>query len=218
MARDYELGIIINPDAGDEQARAIVERVTHTVGTQGGQVVRVDAWGRRHLAYSIERHRDGLIFWFDLIMPPTAVTEVERSLRVNESVLRYLITLRDPRVVGQKRQREAEMDQQAAVRAAEQAARAEQAALAAQAQAAQGATEPAGAPAATAEADGAATEASATAAIDVTEAPTEAQATEMSTEAQATTPAAPDATETDAAPDSTADEALPIPGDVKADA
>ena len=133
MARDYELGLVINPDAGDEQARSIVERVTQTVGAQGGQVVRVDAWGRRHLAYSIDRHRDGLYFWFDLIMPPTAVPEIERTLRVNESVLRHLITLRDPRVVTQKRQREAELDQQAAARAAEQAARAEQAAQAAQA-------------------------------------------------------------------------------------
>ena len=50
MARDYELGIIVNPEVGDEQARAIVERVTQFVGSGGGQVVRVNAWGRRHFA------------------------------------------------------------------------------------------------------------------------------------------------------------------------
>jgi small subunit ribosomal protein S6 len=125
MARDYDLGLIINPDVGDDQARTIVERVTNFVGTHGGQVVRVNAWGRRHLAYPIERHRDGLYFWFDLIFPPEAVTELERTLRLNEDIIRHLVLLRDPRTVGQARQREAELDAQAVAHAAAQAARAE---------------------------------------------------------------------------------------------
>jgi small subunit ribosomal protein S6 len=133
MARDYELGIIINPDAGDERARAIVERVTQVVNSQDGQVVRVDAWGRRHLAYPIERHRDGLYFWLDLILPPQSVAEVERTLRVNEDVMRHLITLRDPRVVTQKRQREAELAAQAEAHAAQASAAAAAAAQAAEA-------------------------------------------------------------------------------------
>lgn len=133
MARDYELGLIINPDAGDERARAIVERVTQVVNSQDGQVVRVDAWGRRHLAYPIERHRDGLYFWLDLSLLPQSVAEVERTLRVNEDVMRHLITLRDPRVVTQKRQREAELAAQAEAHAAAQAS----AAAAAAAQAAE---------------------------------------------------------------------------------
>jgi small subunit ribosomal protein S6 len=134
MARDYDLGIIVNPDAGDEQARAIVERVTQFVGANGGQVVRVNAVGRRHLAYPIEHHRDGLYFWFDLILPPEGVTELDRTLRINEDVIRHLLRLRDPRTVAQARQREAEQDAQAAAHAAAQAARAEaQAAAAAEA-------------------------------------------------------------------------------------
>ena len=125
MARDYDLGLIINPDVADDQARAIVERVTQFVGTHGGQVVRVNVWGRRHLAYPIQRHRDGLYFWFDLILPPEAVAELERTLRLNEDIIRHLVRLRDPRTVGQARQREAELDAQAAAHAAAQAARAE---------------------------------------------------------------------------------------------
>lgn len=136
MARDYELGIIINPDAGDERARAIVERVTQVVSSQGGQVIRVDAWGRKHLAYPIERHRDGLYFWFDLNLPPTAVAEVERTLRVNEDVMRQLITLRDPRVVTTKRQHEADLAAAAQAHAEAQAAAQAAAAEAAAAQAA----------------------------------------------------------------------------------
>jgi small subunit ribosomal protein S6 len=113
MSRDYELGLIIDPEVGDERTRAIVERVTQTIGANSGQVVRVNAWGRRRLAYPIDRHRDGLYFYFDLILEPTSVTEVERSLRVNEDVLRHLLKVRDSRVVAQQRQRDAEAEAQA---------------------------------------------------------------------------------------------------------
>jgi small subunit ribosomal protein S6 len=139
MARDYELGLVIKPDVGDDQARAIVDRVTQTVASNSGQVVRVNAWGRRRLAYPIEHHRDGLYFFFDLIMPPESVGELERTLHVNESVMRHLVKLRDPRIAAQQRQREAEAEAQAAVQAA-------QAAAAAEAAAAQAAEHPAAEP------------------------------------------------------------------------
>ena len=142
--RDYDLGIVISPDVGDEQARAIVDRIAQTVTNNDGQVVRVNAVGRRRLAYSIDHHRDGLYFFFDLIMPPTLVSEIERILRVNEDVMRHLLLVRDPRGVAQQRQRDAEADAQAAQRAADQAARAaEQAAAAAAAAEMPAASEPA---------------------------------------------------------------------------
>jgi len=118
MPRDYELGIIVNPDVGDEQARAIVERITQVVAAQEGQVVRVNAVGRRRLAYPIDHHRDGLYFYFDLIVEPQSITEIERPLRVNEDIIRHLLLVRDPRVVAQQREREAQAQAQAAERAA----------------------------------------------------------------------------------------------------
>ena len=136
--RDYELGIIINPDVGEEQARAIVERISQSIVNNGGQVVRVNAWGRRRMMYPIQHHRDGLYFFFDLIMPTAAVVEIERGLRVNEDVIRHLMKVRDPKVVAQQRQRALEED-----RAAEEArARAAAAAAAQPAAAAPTAEEP----------------------------------------------------------------------------
>ena len=119
MQRDYELGLILDPEVGDERARAIVERVTQTIGSNNGQVVRVNAWGRRRLAYPIDRHRDGLYFYFDMMLEPTSVAEVERSLRVNEEILRHLMKARDPKVVAQQRQRDAEAEAQAEFEAAQ---------------------------------------------------------------------------------------------------
>ena len=59
VERDYDLGIVINPDVGDDLARATVERISQTIATNGGRLVRVNAVGRRRLAYPIEHHRDG---------------------------------------------------------------------------------------------------------------------------------------------------------------
>jgi small subunit ribosomal protein S6 len=137
MARDYELGIVLNPEVGDDQARAIVERVTQMIAANEGQVVRVNAWGRRRLAYPIEHHRDGLYFFFDLILPPQSIADIERTLGLNEEIIRHLIKVRDPRVAAEQRQREAEAE----VRAAEARAQAEALAQA-QAQAAEAAPAP----------------------------------------------------------------------------
>ena len=135
MSRDYELGIVINPEVGDEQARAIVERVTQTIVNNQGEVVRVNAWGRRRLAYPIERHRDGLYFFFDLMLDPQSIVEIERTLRVNEEVVRHLLKLRDPKVIAQQRvaeaQRDIEREAEAIALAAQAEARAAQAAQAA---------------------------------------------------------------------------------------
>lgn len=140
--RDYELGLIINPDVGEEQARAIVERVSQSIISNGGQVVRVNAWGRRRMMYPIQHHRDGLYFFFDLIMPTVAVVEIERGLRVNEDVMRHLLKVRDPKVVAQQRQRALEDD-----RAAEEARARAAAAAAAAAEAQPAAEAPVEAPA-----------------------------------------------------------------------
>ena len=137
--RDYELGLVINPDVGEDQARAIVERVSQSIIGNDGKIVRVNAWGRRRLTYPIQHHRDGLYYFFDLIMPPTAVVEIERALRVNEDVIRHLMKARDPKAVALQRQRDIEND-----RATEEA-RARAAAVA-EAQAAAAAQIPAEAP------------------------------------------------------------------------
>ena len=123
--RDYELGIVLAPETPDEQARAIVERITNAVTAQGGVVVRINAWGRRRLAYPIEHHRDGLYYFFDLQLPPTSVVEIERLIGVNEDIIRHLLKARDPRVIGDERKRAEEAEirarQEAEARAAAEA-------------------------------------------------------------------------------------------------
>ena len=104
MRRDYELGLILNPEVSEEETRAILGRLEQIVTTYGGQTVRVQQWGRRRLAYLIERHRDGYYIFIDMILTPETVSELERTLKVSEIVLRHMFRRRDPKAVQQERE------------------------------------------------------------------------------------------------------------------
>ena len=104
MTRDYELGFILNPEVSEEQTRGILNRVEQIVASNDGQIVRVQQWGRRRLAYPIEHHRDGFYVFLDMILTPETVSELERTLKVSEIVLRYMTRRRDPKAVQQERE------------------------------------------------------------------------------------------------------------------
>jgi small subunit ribosomal protein S6 len=120
VSRDYELGLIINPEVSEEETRAVLDRVEQIVANYGGQIVRVNQWGRRRLAYPIERHRDGFYVFIDMILTPETVSELERTLKVSETVLRHMTKKRDPKAV-QKEREEREARAAAAAAAQEQA-------------------------------------------------------------------------------------------------
>ena len=104
MRRDYELGFIINPEVSEEQTRAIVERIEQIVRNSDGQVVRVNQWGRRRLAYPIHHYRDGNYVFIDMVLAPETVLELDRTLKVSEEVLRHLIKRRDSKAVQKERE------------------------------------------------------------------------------------------------------------------
>jgi len=119
VSRDYELGFILQPEVNEEQTRSLVERIEQIVTTYGGQVVRVNQWGRRRLAYPIEHNRDGFYMFIDMILTPETVSELDRTLKVSEEVLRHLIKRRDPKSVQKEREARATAAQAQATAAAE---------------------------------------------------------------------------------------------------
>ena len=104
MSRDYELGFILNPEVNEEQTRTIMERIEQIVSNYGGQIMRVNQWGRRRLAYPIEHHRDGFYVFIDMVLTPETVTELDRTLKVTEEVIRHIIKRRDPKSVQKERE------------------------------------------------------------------------------------------------------------------
>jgi small subunit ribosomal protein S6 len=84
--------LVLKPDAPDERAAAVIDRTTRYVVASGGQIVKVAPWGRRRLAYPIERYREGSYHIVVFESPAEAIAELERSLQITEDVLRYLVT------------------------------------------------------------------------------------------------------------------------------
>lgn len=89
--RRYELMLVLRPDAPDERSSAIIDRTTREITADGGQIIKVAPWGRRRLAYQIDRYREGSYHIVVFEAPPTVVAEVERSLLITEEVLRHLV-------------------------------------------------------------------------------------------------------------------------------
>jgi small subunit ribosomal protein S6 len=90
--RRYELMLVLRPDAPDERAAAVIDRTTRHVVASGGQIIKVAPWGRRRLAYPIDRYRDCSYHIVVFEAPAEAIVELERSLQITEDVLRHLVT------------------------------------------------------------------------------------------------------------------------------
>jgi small subunit ribosomal protein S6 len=96
--RRYELMLVIRPDVPDDRSQAVIDRTTRQITASGGQIIKVAPWGRRRLAYPIDRYREGSYHIVLFAAPPDALTELEHSLLITEEVLRHLVT-RDERPV-----------------------------------------------------------------------------------------------------------------------
>ena len=90
--RRYELMLVLRPDVADDKSQAIVDRTTRGIVAAGGQIIKVAPWGRRRLAYPIDRHREGSYHIILFEAPSDAIVELEHTLLITEEVLRHLIT------------------------------------------------------------------------------------------------------------------------------
>ena len=89
--RTYEMAVVLRTDLSDEDRTSQLETIQGWVQANGGNVAKVDLWGRRRLAYEINNQRDGYYTLMTVGLPPQAPREIERNLGLNENVLRYLI-------------------------------------------------------------------------------------------------------------------------------
>lgn len=86
----YECVVIARSDVTTQQVDALGEQVTALMTELGGAVKKTEYWGLRSLAFRIKKNRKGHYLLLNLEAPPAAITEMERQLRLNEDVLRFL--------------------------------------------------------------------------------------------------------------------------------
>jgi small subunit ribosomal protein S6 len=95
--RRYEVMVILDPDLEERTVAPSLETFLNVVRRAGGTVDKVDVWGRRKLAYEIDKRSEGIYAVLDVACPPAAVQELDRQLNLNESVLRTKVLRPDIR-------------------------------------------------------------------------------------------------------------------------
>ena len=86
----YEHVFIARQDVSTPQVEALADTFAALIAEQGGKVEKREYWGLRNLAYRMNKNRKGHYMLFNLDAPPAAVSELERNMRINEDVIRYL--------------------------------------------------------------------------------------------------------------------------------
>ena len=86
----YESVFITRQDISSSQAEALVDSFAEIIANSGGSVPKKEYWGLRNLAYRIKKNRKGHYALLNIDAPPAAITEMERNMRLNEDVLRFM--------------------------------------------------------------------------------------------------------------------------------
>ena len=86
----YELAIVLNAKIEDEERLAVIERIEGYITRFGGTVANMDEWGKKRLAYEIQKMKEGYYYFIQFDAEATAPAEIENRVRIMENVIRYL--------------------------------------------------------------------------------------------------------------------------------
>lgn len=86
--RHYEVMVILDPSLEERSVATSLDTYLNVIRTAGGSVEKLDVWGRRRLSYEINKRVEGIYAVIDVQASPDAVAELDRQLRLNESILR----------------------------------------------------------------------------------------------------------------------------------
>ena len=93
--RHYEVMVILDPSLDERTVGPSLDTLLTVVRTEGGKIDKVDIWGRRRLAYEIAKQAEGIYAVVDLTAEPATVSELDRQLGLNETVLRTKVLRHD---------------------------------------------------------------------------------------------------------------------------
>ncbi|MFI7677130.1 30S ribosomal protein S6 [Actinophytocola sp. NPDC049390] len=93
--RHYEVMVILDPTLDERTVQPTLENFLNVIRTSGGNVEKVEVWGKRRLSFEIKKHTEGIYAVLDVNSDPDAVKELDRQLGLQESVLRTKVLRRD---------------------------------------------------------------------------------------------------------------------------
>ncbi|MBB4969352.1 30S ribosomal protein S6 [Saccharothrix violaceirubra] len=94
--RHYEVMVILDPSLDERTIAPSLDQFLNVIRTTGGNVEKVDVWGKRRLSFEIKKQAEGIYAVLDLTSTPDAVKELDRQLSLQETVLRTKVLRREP--------------------------------------------------------------------------------------------------------------------------
>ena len=91
----YELAVVVNAKIEDDARTATIEKVKEYITRFGGTITNVDEWGKKRLAYEIQKMREGYYYFIQFESDSSCPAEVEKSVRIMENVIRFLCVRRE---------------------------------------------------------------------------------------------------------------------------
>ena len=91
----YELALVLSAKIEDEERAAMVEKVQAMITTAGAAITNVDEWGKKQLAYEIQKMKEGYYYFIQFEADATCPAEVERHVRIMDNVMRYLVVKKE---------------------------------------------------------------------------------------------------------------------------
>jgi small subunit ribosomal protein S6 len=104
MLTEYETTVVIRPDINGDSIESTLDRIRDTVSQRGGKLIAINHWGKKKLAYEIEKQTRGIYVHTNYLGGSDMVAEIERNLRISDNVLRYLTVKLNDGVAADTRQ------------------------------------------------------------------------------------------------------------------
>ncbi len=93
--RKYEVVFVLRPDLDEEKSTEVIERFKGLVEKNGGEMIKIDKWGKRRLAYEVKDLREGVYIIFQIKAQPKVAAELSRVFKITDEVLRHIIIRED---------------------------------------------------------------------------------------------------------------------------
>ena len=91
----YELAVVVSAKIEDDESAATVEQCKALIERFGGQITNVDEWGKKRLAYDVQKMKEAFYYFIQFDAEPTVPAEIESRVRIMDNVIRYLVVRQD---------------------------------------------------------------------------------------------------------------------------
>ena len=102
--RNYELMTLLDPNLQTEDISTLLEEIKQTITKNQGKTIKVNQWGKRKLAYEIKKYSEAIYVIIDFELEPENIANIEKSIKFEEKIIRYLLVLGQEKILPKKEQ------------------------------------------------------------------------------------------------------------------